>query len=225
MTTDGPGPTVWQGQDTVFNPLDNALSGARLVRKVGRRLWQAFLISTAATCAGVILYDPGINAATIALGGLAAGALWLLKGAFKRLPEKGTWPGEWFSDPFRVVLEGSTLSREGRGAWSLALADVATVEAGQTVRWERARNYVEAFGLSWPPATTTDATAKVPDAEMQTFVMTSDGRRLVVHTANADVEGTSALALSIRGAIEAARAAPLGAASPSPAAPEKGFSL
>lgn len=139
---------------------------------------------------------------------------------------------------WRLDLNGDGLSYEakpedargvmvdtGPASWAVDLRDVATVEAGRTVDWQKRRDLP---GLMSSEPRDKWAWQTVSDSEFQTFIMTATGRRLVIHTANANREECSALAMSIRGQVEAARSAgatPVAASPVVQPAPEKGFSL
>ena len=82
--------------------------------------------------------------------------------------------------------------------WAVGLDQIARVESGPTVEWEKVRKY---------PALIAEKNGAIPEFEMQAFIFTADGRRLVVLTGNAEREDCGQLAHSIRSYVEQARAA------------------
>ena len=103
--------------------------------------------------------------------------------------------------------------------WSVSLDQIARVESGRTVEWQRVRTFPKKSRFA-----VAALQASIPDAEYQVFIFATDGRRLVVHTANAAREDCGRLAHSIRSYVEQARSAsPAPVASSSPAA--DGFDL
>lgn len=225
---------LWQGTSSVFN-----------IGKMTKFQFAGLLIWMAIISGGGALLVFGINGLSSVPGWLmalaAAGLIWPVVILLRR--------PEFISERWALTADAGSLHYVSEAAldqspvWSLPLADVASVEAGRTVEWQGVRDRTRVPGLMGEPdGQPGSAFVSVPEAEYQTFVMARDGRRLVVHTGNAEREATSALALSLRAWIEAQRSGltvrpPVGASAPvsgpiaaatapsSTSADDEGFSL
>lgn len=209
---------MWAGTDSIYNvscltPDAKAANGMGLI---------VLILASAGFLGGAVaaLYN-GIEVAGWAIpclllsAAFGVPAYWLAK-VFQR--------PQWLRNDWELSVLPSVLKYApdpgplAAPAWSVPLSEVASVEAGRTHDWSSVRIYP---GDGKP--------SQIPDVEYQAYVMTSDGRRLVIHTANAGREECSALALAVRAAVEASRtsAAPAvqATAAPSPTSVEKGFSL
>ena len=187
----------WQGHSSIFN-----FGQSSRIRFVVLCVWLA-IISGGAALAMFTVPSP-IPVLGWLFGAIFVLAVWAsIK--FWKVPQ-------FISERWVLTAEGGSLRYVSEGgldysaAWSLALSEVATVEAARTVEWQGVRDRMKVPGLTGEEGGEPGSALRaVPDAEYQTFIMARDGRRLVVHTGNAEREATSALALSLRSWIEAQR--------------------
>ncbi|HYH70389.1 MAG TPA: hypothetical protein VEX16_03700 [Methyloceanibacter sp.] len=135
--------------------------------------------------------------------GSSAYATWRTRRALKeRCPRPGkfyerVWrleatPGNlcYNAEDFTPYLDPRGVSRQGH-FWLVTLDQIARVESGPTVEWQRMREYEGRPSFM-------DQFQPIPPAEYQTFLFLNDGSRRVILTANADRESCGTLAMSIR---------------------------
>lgn len=189
------GGRFWWGRDSVWNAGKLRGGGAHVAGGIMAACGIVFLPLALFGAAITGADDLGSQVAVTLALSMLGGGLWFY---YNRAPE-------FLGGGWALASDGDTLNYKtedrasGSADFSVSLDVIASVEAARTVEWQRSR-IVEFLGGF-------RGASEIPEAEYQTFIMTRDGRRLVVMTANADREGTLALALSIKGWIEARRSA------------------
>lgn len=189
---DANGAPMWAGTDSIVN-------GAWLERqKTSANKWDtgtiAFGVITAVSFLGMTGGDAvskffgGIGFAVFGLITLFYGAMWLGTGNHHR--------EQWLTQEWTLRGDKGALTYKGAASWSVHVDQVASVEASQTINWQRVRQY---------PGVKDGAL--IPEFEWQTFLVMADQSRRVILTANAGREACTTLAASIRAYVEAERAA------------------
>lgn len=202
------GRPVWAGINSVYDMQRKSREGVQL----------------AALGVGVVLFIVG---AVLMGANLLLGVVVMIAGPILAVVLINAQKTEDFiTSKWRLdVSPDGLLIYQGPQSWTVALADVAGVETGRTVDWEPVRQ----FGAHWGDLNNPTGSHEVPKNEFQTFLHMGDATRRVILTANSEREQCAALAASLRGALEALKtgpaSAPAPAGEPSPATPEKGFSL
>ena len=198
---DAEGRTIWNGKQSILNlphvEIEAMQEGGNSAKGLGWSL----------VAAGVVCVFTGVLA-LIGLILLGMGAFGLVAdGAHKKTAK---WVGaDWrlASDLAANLSYEATASGDSSAeSWAVSVDQIASVEAGRTVEWQRARSYAEHYkrGGFMDGHFSTKPRA-IPENEWQTFLVLTDQTRRVIHVANADREGCGALAASIRSHVEAAR--------------------
>lgn len=205
---------VWRGKDAIFNQMHEG--GKKL--QIAAAAWVALVAFFLWMDGFKFTRDVAIVAALV----LPLAALFL---AFSLL-----WGRQFVGSEWSLEVHSDFIGFKGREKWAVPLDAVARVETGKTADYVPARYY--GFRAGSLPQTPLNARLwgwKMLDTsehEWQVFLFMADGTRRVIYHANAARDDCAALAASIRGYVESAKASVPASAAPAVDAPRAaGFDL